>query len=476
MNAPPAGQAGNLPAPFGVDAATGTTKPPLTPADIAHLSPDSAEVSARYKQGKVLAVTGSVNDPGDLTETGWGALFASDADPRIKEQLQPLLQLRERQVQDQKLFKVFEGNSGVRPKETAANWAMRTGVSLVAPVEPTDGVPYYLLIVGPPARISFEFQALLDLQWAVGRLYFDDMEDYGRYAQKVVEYEDERFKPVQLKNAALWLTRNPLDIPTAMLCGAITGDFVYGARKLGATRNFGLDCFAADKATKTQLEAIWRGAIPGGSPAVVFTGSHGAEWPIADPDRQRKLQGALVTQEWSHGKPLDQTNQFSADDIPPDAKVHGMIPFLFACYGGGCPAEDNYFFHDDGSSIQVAPEPLIAMLPQALLRRGALAVIAHIDRAFAYAFENTEGTPQVQVLRDPLDRLMKGQRVAMAVDALNLQWSAYAARLGLLTDRHSTTATPSPAALTNLYIARDDARNYVVLGDPAARLRIGSLG
>ena len=464
-----------MPAPFGVDAATGNTKPQLTPSDVAHMTPDSSEVSARHKRGKTLAVSSSVNDACDLTETGWGVLFASDADPRIKEQLQPLLTLREKQVQDPKLFKVFEGNGGVRPNETAANWAMRTGVSLVAPVEPTQGVPYYLLIVGSPARISFEFQALLDLQWAVGRVHFDDIEDYGRYAQKVVEYEDEQFKPLQRKNAALWLTRNPLDIPTAMLCGAVTGDFVYGDRKLGEKRNFGLDCFAAERATKTQLEDILRGSIPGGPPAIVFTGSHGAEWPIADPDRQRKLQGALVTQEWSHGKPLDATNQFCADDIPADAKVHGMIPFLFACYGGGCPAEDNYFFHDDGSTIPVTPEPVIAMLPQALLRRGALAVIAHIDRAFAYAFENTEGTAQVQVLRNPLDLLMKGQRVGMAADAFDLQWSAYAAELGLMVGRNSS-ATPSPATLANFYIARDDARNYVVLGDPAVRLRIGSLG
>ena len=34
------------------------------------------------------------------------------------------------------------------------------------------------------------------------------------------------------------------------------------------------------------------------------------------------------------------------------------------------------------------------------------------------------------------------------------------------------TQPVSTDALANLAIARDDARNYIVLGDPAARLRI----
>jgi hypothetical protein len=30
--------------------------------------------------------------------------------------------------------------------------------------------------------------------------------------------------------------------------------------------------------------------------------------------------------------------------------------------------------------------------------------------------------------------------------------------------------------IANLFIARDDARNYIVLGDPAARLRTEAMG
>lgn len=465
-----------MPVPLGVNGETGLAKPALGENDLQHMGLDPELVAHRFSKQKVLGLAGSVDDAMDLTETGWGVIFASDADPRIKEQLQSLLALRQKQVQDSKLFHIFEGEAGVLPGETAASWATRHGVGLIAPVDPGKGVPYYLLIVGSPARIPFEFQALLDLQWAVGRLHFDEIEDYGRYAQKVVEYEDESFRPPQQKNAAAWLTRNPLDIATAMLSGAITGDFLDPDAKFGKRQQFGFAAFSAEQATKRQLEEILRGNISGGPPAIVFTGSHGAEWPMTDPVKQRRLQGALVTQEWSKGMPLDDSNQFSADDIPADAKLQGMIAFLFACYGGGCPAQDNYFFNKDGLQIPVAPEPLIARLPQALLSRGTLAVIAHIDRAFTYTFEDIAGTSQVQVLRTPLELLMKGKRVGFAADTLNLQWSTLAAQLGVaLGGNAPNSPSPRSPVIANLFIARDDARNYVVLGDPAVRLRTGSL-
>jgi hypothetical protein len=151
--------------------------------------------------------------------------------------------------------------------------------------------------------------------------------------------------------------------------------------------------------------------------------------------------------------------------------------FLFACFGGGCPDTDSYYYASDGSRLPLAPQPLIARLPQALLSRGALAVIAHIDRAFSYAFEDVMGTPQAQLLRTPLELLMKGRRVGLATDPLNLQWSSLAAQLGIALGGNAPGAPPPRSPLlANLYIARDDARNYVVLGDPAARVRIEALG
>jgi hypothetical protein len=468
----------NMPIPMGVVAETGATHPRLTDSDLRRITPGSAGVFARAETGRVLAVDSSVDDPMDLTQAGWAVLFASDADPAIKTALQPLLDLRQAEVNDDKLFRVFDGPAGVRPNQTAASWALARGVSLAAPVAPRRGVPFYLLMVGSPERIPFEFQAQFDLQWAVGRLHFDNVADYASYAQKVVEYENGS-APTQQRRAAIWMPRNPGDLATPLLAGAVGADFLGegDAPPLGQRQHFTLTPFIGEgQATKARLTDIFRGNIEGGAPAIVFTGSHGAEWSLADPAIQQQRQGALVTQEWSRGVPLERDHYFSGEDLPADAKVHGLIAFIFACFGGGCPDQDSYFFSTDGSRLPLTPVPLVARLPQALLARGALAVIAHVDRAFSYAFEDVMGTPQEQLLRTPVELLMKGQRVGMAADSLNLQWSTLAAQLGLALGGN-LPGVPQPRSTTvaNLFIARDDARNYIVLGDPAVRLRTESM-
>lgn len=516
MGNSPAALNNNQPYPLLVNALTGTAFPPFDAEDADRFAGDLPGADQRIANSKHLGTDYSVDDPNDLTEAGWGILFASDADPALQAQLQPLIDLRKTQVQDPSLFKIFSGNTGVLPGQTAASWAQQRGVSLTAPVNPYQGgVPFYLLIVGGPDRIPFEFQALLKMQWAVGRLCFDDIADYGRYAQAVVQYESTTFTPVQRKNAAVWVTRNQGDLATAILSGTIAQDFLATNNQLGADRQFTLNSYMNEKATKAQLTEILRGNVPGGPPAVIFTGSHGCEYSGADPATQRQLQGALVTQEWVPGTPVSAASQFGAGDIPADAKLQGTMAFLFACYSGACPAQSSYYFNKDGTPQNVAPAPIVARLPQAMLSRGTLAVIAHIDMAFPYAFRDTSGTPQVQAVRTPLELLMRfkrtpplAARAGLAADALSVMWSARSAQLALAQSSAgavpsasgaappstsgaapastsastpaSTLSVPAPspaavAALTQMTIARDDARNYIVLGDPATQLRVPDL-
>ena len=122
--------------------------------------------------------------------------------------------------------------------------------------------------------------------------------------------------------------------------------------------------------------------------------------------------------------------------------------FLFACFGGGCPDVDSYYFSKDGSRLPLTPEPIVARLPQALLTRGALAVIAHVDRAFSYGFEDVMGTPQANLLRAPLELLARGRDVGLAAEPLNLQWSNLAAQLGIALGGNAPGAATSRCSPT----------------------------
>jgi hypothetical protein len=289
----------------------------------------------------------------------------------------------------------------------------------------------------------------------------------------VVAYETAPYTPL-VKNTAGWITSNPGDVPTMVLSQAICGDFLAtdgnADQPLGAGRGWSLDLSANGAATKARLKEILAGKCAHGRPAVIFTGSHGAEMtpPIAaaDADAQRKTQGALISQEYVPAKPAANGSvyTFTAEDIPDQHILPGTMVFLFACFSAGCPKEDSYYKNADGTPVEIAPTPLVSCLAQAMLARGALAVIGHVDRAFKYGFADPNGMTQAQAFRTPLENLMKGWRVGRAADSFSSTCSSLSSTL--------QKNPPTGNALVRVNIACDDARNYVVLGDPAAKLRV----
>lgn len=465
--------ADDFPVPFGIEAETGAALPGVTATDLAAIDRDAAEVRSRGERGAAahLGVIADIADPNNLADTGWCVVFARDADPSIARALRPLLAHRESQAG--RLFRVFADADGVAPGETARGWIERHGAGLSV-VDPERGIPLYVLLAGGPEAIPFEFQYMLDLYWNVGRLHFDAVDDYRAYAEHVVAYETAATLP-HARRATVFNVRNDGDRATGLLHDQVVLPLVSGApgvRTLAGFQGFQVTPILGEAATRERLIRLLSGRDDGGPPAFLFTGSHGVKFKTSDP-AQRDKQGALLCQDWPGFGSVAPEHLFTAADVPDDARVHGLVHFLFACYGGGCPTHDNFGLGSGEPPRPLVDTPIVARLPQRLLARGALATLAHVDRAWAYSFQNSRSAPQVQEMRDVMVRILQGQRLGQATDQFNMRWAVLSAELQEAQNLRESIDEQlvSNAALANRYVARNDARNYVVLGDPAVRLR-----
>jgi hypothetical protein len=465
-----------MPLPMGIEEKTGNLLPPFDASVLARIDAAASEVLQRgaTRQTDRLAVADV--DPNNLTDAGWGIVFSSKADPGVRSALQPLIDARQSQVRDAKLFRVFEGKAGYEPGDTVRSWLAKSGVGF-AVVDPLAGVPLYLTLIGGPEDIPFEFQYLLDTYWNVGRLAFDTPADYASYIARILAYET---APTvrQRRQVAIFATKNPSDRATALFHDQLATPLVFGEASssrgpVGERQKFQMLPLLGPQATKQNLSDLMMGNLSGGPPALLLTGSHGDFLDI-DEAGQRDRQGAIVCQDWGSG-PVDPSVLFTAADVPAGAALDGLVHILFACYGGGCPEFDN-FRSDGGGPRRIARQPFVARLPQRELLSGAMAVLAHIDRAWTYSFLVGRSVPQPQEFRDLMTRILKGDRVGQAADQFNLRWAVLSAELA---DDELTRQTfpeeVSDIVLANRWVARNDARNYILFGEPAVRLRVEAM-
>jgi hypothetical protein len=120
-------------------------------------------------------------------------------------------------------------------------------------------------------------------------------------------------------------------------------------------------------------------------------------------------------------------------------------------------------------------EDFVAHLPKALLanpRGGALAVIGHVDPAWVSSIADQEtGEERFETFGFTLAQLLRGKPVGFAVNAFSQKHADLSVELlDLIEDYERDDLPPDPASLSSLWISRNDAQNYVVIGDPAVRL------
>jgi hypothetical protein len=124
--------------------------------------------------------------------------------------------------------------------------------------------------------------------------------------------------------------------------------------------------------------------------------------------------------------------------------------------------------------VEVAPAPFVAALPQRLLAHPdgpALAVVGHVERAWGYSIKPTGAGSQIFPFREFLKRVLSGEPVGHAMVNFAKRYAVLSAALASLLDEASGDAKPSPQEIAATWAERNDAQNYVVLGDPAVRVR-----
>jgi hypothetical protein len=468
----------------GIDGATGQYLiPPISPdaaVNIARGRPtDSllgswfravASVFKRPKLGLPMDV-----DPTNPARAGWAVVFAAGASPEIRAAVQPLIDRRKSVVPPDRC-KVLE----YRPGEGMKKWLQRYGVA-PGSVLPTK-VPYYVTLVGGPNDIPFDFQYLLDVEYAVGRLAFDTPEQCRQYAESVAAYETAAAGPRNAKEIVYWGTRHPGDRSTQMSADSLITPLADGTPAKGdqpaespvtVDRGFRSRCFKAADATKTKLLETLHPTTGTTPPAVLFTASHGMGWPKDDP-RQISAQGAMLCQDWAGFGQVAPAHYLTGQEIEPGANVSGMVAFLFACYGAGTPANDNFLTERGRGPVAVASAPFVAALPQRLLSHpngSALAVIGHVERAWGYSIRPTGAGTQIGPFRDFLNRVMAGEPVGHATKNFSERYAVLSSELLSLLDETSPGPKPPAQEIAATWVERNDAQNYVLLGDPAVKLR-----
>lgn len=406
-------------------------------------------------------------DLGDPRAAGWTFLVNRD-DPRREEIEKALAPLGEHRGMADPSPLIFNGE----PEEEWQDWMQEHYLGLEL-----DGkrVPHYVLVVGGPDQVPFHFQSLLDSAASVGRVDFDTIGDLQVYVDKVLRHE-RAAGPTAAREALFFATDGG------------PGDATHFSRRFMAdplsnhvlkTRRFPTRAIVADGATKERFldDARQR------KPALVYTASHGMAAPKEKLEVQKRVNGGICC---DHVKG-DAREEWliTADDVDLDQPfLEGSVVFQFACFGYGTPAESD-FRHWLGGAALNSSASFVAALPKKLLAhpRGPIAFIGHVDTAWLHGFDDPESpylvdrwSSRIAPYKKAIEVLLASQPAGLAMSDMNKRFDYANAELTLTFDRmmkRKLEMTPAlHKRLANTFIFRSDAQNYLVFGDPAARLRI----
>jgi hypothetical protein len=407
-------------------------------------------------------------DLGNPREAGW-TYIVNEKDPQ-KEEISRILQplAKHRGMKDPESPMIFSGET----EEEWFDWLQENYYS----IEHMER-PYYVAIVGGPESFPFRLQSFLDMVTAVGRLDFDSLDGLKAYVEKVLRLE-KASEPVVDRRALIFAPDGGTQDPTYFSHHYMAEPL---AKHICDKCQFQTTTIAGEAATKKELES----AFLNGRPALVYTASHGLKAKASESlEIQKQVNGTICCQH-SAGEPLEYWG-FSGDDVPFDRPfLEGAAFFQFACFGYGTPAESDYS-HWFGEPELNCEQDFVAALPKKLLSHpsGPIAFVGHLDAAWLHGFDDPDNPypagywhPRMSPFISAVNKLLDTQPVGLAMDEMNARYGIGNAQLSNFLDRVKRKKASFEASwkwLVDTFITRSDAQNYMILGDPAVRLRIPS--
>jgi hypothetical protein len=134
---------------------------------------------------------------------------------------------------------------------------------------------------------------------------------------------------------------------------------------------------------------------------------------------------------------------------------------------------DNFYRQAFGEPKEIAPHAFLSQLPMKLLshpKGGALAVFAHIERAWGSSIMWDGTVRDVETFNSTIDALLNGKPAGNATEYFNERYAEISTDLTTELDE-TTPETQDDIKLAGMWTSNNDARNYALLGDPAVTLK-----
>jgi hypothetical protein len=396
------------------------------------------------------------------TSEDWGVVCRSDLGPDIRESIESLVERRGGQVYP------YDGElSAIAWFRNLANKKCSLPASSM-----------YLLLVGSPEQIPYDFEKMLTPQHAVGRLHLPDAAAYDRYVRTLLAYEDDtQSTNVRRRDIEFYA---PDDTPeTYSSCMEFARPLMQAIGDIGE-QGFQTRGWLGDEATRERVVTRLGEYRQEGAPALTFFVSHGAE---AFSELRAEFQGSWIPQgvpALGHAPSADELRKscltgdtFVSGELSP----HGSIVFNFSCFGAGLHQEftlRQWIMEDE--IVPDDPHPLVSALGQGLLGNPhpALAYVSTLDRKSNVFSLLPNG---LQPFEAWASILLRGGTVGQACQVFwdqsaTLQQGASQLLEEALQSGQTAETLPDEEAwdLALNWIMGYELDNFVIQGDPAVRL------